>query len=179
MEQTPNKSQHTKLTQEKTILPPLLPGFELATFRPRVRRSNQQAIPAINYCQLCTSAKLTVNWDLLRNQLWQRWEEECRKPRLGVRCEPIPKALRYCHQTDYVVKMISDASQTPGSPWRAQSLERLFREMRFSKTGFSFIWLHVNRKQGALLGTGGGGGGFVRMIHRTLHCHHHSRVIIH
>ena len=34
------------LTLEKKILPPLLPGFELATFRSRVRRSNQQAIPA-------------------------------------------------------------------------------------------------------------------------------------
>ena len=41
-----DKSQHTNLTLEKKILPPLLPGFELATFRSRVRRSNQQAIPA-------------------------------------------------------------------------------------------------------------------------------------
>ena len=46
VEQTSNKSQHTKLTLEKKILPPLLPGFELATFGSRVRRSNQQAIPA-------------------------------------------------------------------------------------------------------------------------------------
>ena len=46
MERTPNKSQHTKWTLEKRILPPLLPGLELATFRSRVRRSNQQAIPA-------------------------------------------------------------------------------------------------------------------------------------
>ena len=46
VERTPNKSQHTKLTPEKKILPPLLPGFELATFRSRVRRSNQQAISA-------------------------------------------------------------------------------------------------------------------------------------
>ena len=44
VEQTPNKSQHTKLTLEKKILPPLLPGFELATFRSRVPPSNQQAI---------------------------------------------------------------------------------------------------------------------------------------
>ena len=36
MERTPNKSQHTKLTVEKKILRPLLPGFELATFRSRV-----------------------------------------------------------------------------------------------------------------------------------------------
>ena len=46
MERTPNKNQQAKLTLEKEILPPLLPGFELATFRSRVRRSNQQAIPA-------------------------------------------------------------------------------------------------------------------------------------
>ena len=44
---TQNKSQYTKLTLEKKILPPpVLPGFEPATFRSRVRRSNQQAIPA-------------------------------------------------------------------------------------------------------------------------------------
>ena len=46
VERTLNKSQHTKLIQEKTILPPLLPGFELATFRSQVRRSYKQAIPA-------------------------------------------------------------------------------------------------------------------------------------
>ena len=35
-------SQHTKLTLEKKTLPPLLPGFELATFRSRVRRSTNK-----------------------------------------------------------------------------------------------------------------------------------------
>ena len=45
VERTPNKSQHTKLTLEKKILPPLLPGFKLATFQSGVWRSNQQAIP--------------------------------------------------------------------------------------------------------------------------------------
>ena len=48
MERTPNKSQHRKLTLEKKILPPFLPGFELATFRSQVRRSNQQAIPGVD-----------------------------------------------------------------------------------------------------------------------------------
>ena len=38
VEWTPNKSKHRKWTLEKKILPPLLPGFELATFRVRVRR---------------------------------------------------------------------------------------------------------------------------------------------
>ena len=32
VERAPNKSQHTELTLEKKIFPPLLPGFELATF---------------------------------------------------------------------------------------------------------------------------------------------------
>ena len=37
VEQTQNKSQHTKLTLEKKFLPQLLLGFELADFRSRVR----------------------------------------------------------------------------------------------------------------------------------------------
>ena len=46
VELIPNKSQHRKLTLEKKILPPLQQGFEPATFRSRVRRSNHWAIPA-------------------------------------------------------------------------------------------------------------------------------------
>ena len=41
-----NKSQHRKSTLEKKILPPLLQGFEPATFQSRVRCSNHWAIPA-------------------------------------------------------------------------------------------------------------------------------------
>ena len=41
-----NKSQHRKSTPEKKIIPPLQQGFEPATFRSRVRRSNHWAIPA-------------------------------------------------------------------------------------------------------------------------------------
>ena len=33
VEQTPNKSLHRKLTLEENIFLPLLPGFELVTFR--------------------------------------------------------------------------------------------------------------------------------------------------
>ena len=49
VERTPNKSQHTKLTLEKKILPSLLPGFELATFRSRVRCSTSKLprLPAV------------------------------------------------------------------------------------------------------------------------------------
>ena len=42
VEWTPNKSQHTKLTLKKNIIPPLLPGFELTTFRVRIRRSTSK-----------------------------------------------------------------------------------------------------------------------------------------
>ena len=63
VERTPNKSQHRKLTLEKKIPPPLLPGLELATFRSRVRSSRDlpavpaptQVITPITYCvsELC------------------------------------------------------------------------------------------------------------------------------
>ena len=39
-----NNSQHRQLALEKKILPPLLQGFEPATFQSRVRRSNHWAI---------------------------------------------------------------------------------------------------------------------------------------
>ena len=52
MEWTRNKNQHTKLTPGKKILPPLLLGFELATFWSRVQHSYQQAVmaPQIKVC---------------------------------------------------------------------------------------------------------------------------------
>ena len=39
------KSQHRKLTLENKILPPLLPGLELPTFRSRVRPSSIKPFP--------------------------------------------------------------------------------------------------------------------------------------
>ena len=55
MERIPNKNQHRKITLEKEILPPLLPGFELATFRSRVRRCYQHAIQAPTFSITCVS----------------------------------------------------------------------------------------------------------------------------
>ena len=54
-----NKSQHRKLTLEKKILPPLQQGFEPATFRSRVRRSNHWAIPAPHLYRLHTRVEYT------------------------------------------------------------------------------------------------------------------------
>ena len=42
-----NKSQYRKLILEKKILPPLLQGFEPATFQSRVRRSNHELSPLV------------------------------------------------------------------------------------------------------------------------------------
>ena len=66
IEWAPNKSQYTKLTLEKKILPPLLPGLELETFRSRVRRSYQQAIPAPHAAVLCVELAMTDR----RKRLW-------------------------------------------------------------------------------------------------------------
>ena len=62
VERTPNKGQHTKLTLEKKIFPPPLPGFELATFRSRVRFSNQQAIPTLSGCNDRPMSSLRCHW---------------------------------------------------------------------------------------------------------------------
>ena len=69
VERTPKKSQHTKLTLEKTIFPLLLPGFELATFRSRVQRSYQQAIPALDYNVLSTAHVVVQSLDRRSNRL--------------------------------------------------------------------------------------------------------------
>ena len=69
VERTPTKSQHTELTLEKTIVSPLLPGFELAT----VRRSYQQAIP---------------NEDITRPHPLFFGRAEQRRPRLFKVCAP-------------------------------------------------------------------------------------------
>ena len=46
VERTPHKSQHTKLTLEKNILPPLLPGFEPVTFQSCVWHSVLTSCPS-------------------------------------------------------------------------------------------------------------------------------------
>ena len=46
VERTPNKSQQRKLTLVKKILPPLLPGFELAT--PAFIYPGSPALPLTN-----------------------------------------------------------------------------------------------------------------------------------
>ena len=61
VERTPNMCQHTNLTLEKKVLLPLLPGFELATFRSRVRYSNQPASPATHLMQTFTSSRFSAD----------------------------------------------------------------------------------------------------------------------
>ena len=65
VEQTPNKSRHTKLTLKKKILMPFLLGFELATFWSQVQHSYQQAL-------LDPSTIIVIGWKknlVLKRQL--------------------------------------------------------------------------------------------------------------
>ena len=62
VEQTPNKSQHTKLSLEKKILLQLQPSSKLATFWSWVWRSTNWAIP-ITYCLSHT------HWHHIKNPL--------------------------------------------------------------------------------------------------------------
>ena len=74
-EWTPNKSQYRKLTLEKKILLPLLPGFELATFRSQVWRLYQQAILASQCAGVVSIAlvKLTVLCHQFNAHLFYFW----------------------------------------------------------------------------------------------------------
>ena len=66
-----NKSQHRKLTLEKKILPPLQQGFEPATFRSRVQRSNHWAIPTPQTMWIVNSwLRVSVRkWSVFRDGL--------------------------------------------------------------------------------------------------------------
>ena len=55
-----NKSQHRKLTLEKKILPPLQQGFEPATFRSRVRRSNHTKQSVLDFAFPTVTTKQSV-----------------------------------------------------------------------------------------------------------------------
>ena len=77
------KSQHIKLTLEKKILPPLLPGFELRTLRSRVRRypGSLRAIPLRITDTACNVAQCT--WDLSEENLCFIGFHYVRSSRLG------------------------------------------------------------------------------------------------
>ena len=68
-ERTPSKSQHRKLTLEKKILPPFLPG--LATFRSRVRRStnNLPRLHLLTYSRRKRENRLREKIRKTRNRL--------------------------------------------------------------------------------------------------------------
>ena len=67
-----NKSQHRKLTLEKKILPPLLPGLEPGTFRSRVWRSNHWAIPAPRSSRALSSNTKWCVWWRVKDQPFVR-----------------------------------------------------------------------------------------------------------
>ena len=61
VERPPNESKHTKITLEKKLHSPLVPGFELATFRSRVRRStNTLVFDEVSNHWLCVRPSLRI-----------------------------------------------------------------------------------------------------------------------
>ena len=76
-----NKSQHIKLTLEKKILPPHLPGLEPGTFRSRVLRSNHTRSPSskfkvivANVSDLVTPVHSTCSCVLFKIQTHKRFK---------------------------------------------------------------------------------------------------------
>ena len=86
MDRAPNKSQHTKLTLENKSLTPLLPGFELATFRARVRCSTNKLF------RLPMLRKSTVHFSNRSYESRSRW-----------RFEPVASALHIAYSLSYCV----------------------------------------------------------------------------
>ena len=66
VKRTPNKSQHTKLTLEKKILSPLLPGFELAAVWSRVWHSTNK-LSRLS-CSMC--CRRNQHFKVMKTYLW-------------------------------------------------------------------------------------------------------------
>ena len=139
VKRTPNKSQHTKLTLDKKILPPLLSGFELPTFRSRVRRSDQQAIP--QYVSECDCTRevyghrkrvCTESWLWEKNSLPHRgietvsavWRSDALPVSYTTPCESMVQTRR----------LIRRCCLITGDSWELNT------ELRFRMTDFVTGW---------------------------------------
>ena len=63
-----NKSQHRKSTLEKKILPPLLQGFEPATFQSQVRRSNH-----VGWCSHVLECRMRNEDEVMKMKFTYGW----------------------------------------------------------------------------------------------------------
>ena len=89
IEWTPIKSQHSKLTQEENILPPLLPGFELTAFQSWVRCSTNEL-------------SRTVTLQGFEDGHWIKKKEKKKKTK-----EFQSLIDSYCHRSDRMVSLFS------------------------------------------------------------------------
>ena len=123
----PNKSQPTKLTLEKKIRPPLLPEYELATFRSRrVRRSSQPAVPykffrRNNTSRLrfripffLTTTVHTKHWCVVSNSKRIQCSKRC-TPRLSDGCFPYLRLSGFRSRCTWLIfKQQTFTSRAPG-----------------------------------------------------------------
>ena len=93
-----NMSQHRKLTLEKKILPPLLQGFEPATFQSQDQCSNHWAMPAPQlWHQQCCGTPLSQLQEKTQKMAWLKASTGLL--RLSVRCTGSGKQFWYQIQT--------------------------------------------------------------------------------
>ena len=139
VERTPRKSQNTKLTPEREIFPPPLPGFELATFRSRVRRSNQQGIPA---------------WKIrLRHGDTKSWASENQEHTTVLFLTlPLLSILLSLLFLNGLLLLTTTAATTSGSRWATASLyhcyccllyRHYYHHHYYSTTSHCYYWLKI------------------------------------
>ena len=115
MEKTSKKGLHTKLTLEKKILPPPLPGFELATLRWRVRRSTNK-LPGLSnlpnpkeYCAVCKATyKNTAQFAKLPTRLLRTFQSEGSDPHSDTVVRPRDKTYS-CYGSRQTLTSPSDS----------------------------------------------------------------------
>ena len=124
VEQTPNKSQHTKLTLEKKILPPPLSRFKLATFWSRVLRTYQQAILA----------------HTARNNKWQRqWNLHSRTVNSQTQDRVQSPLIQRCAKCSMYVSMPHLQTLCPVAEFKQSCRSKPFAVVEHFDTVFSVL----------------------------------------
>ena len=118
-----NKNQHRKLTLEKKILPPILPGRETETFRSRVRRSTVESSRTCHPDRPSTSCPLRMHTVCLlgqRTRLKKLWQNNIFCYNVlslsASLCNQLPITYLKTKQSYYACKCVVRASRLFGTP---------------------------------------------------------------
>ena len=147
------KSQHRKLTLEKKILLPLLPGFELTTFQSRVQCSNHIVVPvaSVGSSQEPVYGSLSLTLWFCWHHLVNTWGTSVGQARLIA--EPWSHGCAECPHYVTFLKLIFPVLPLEILPTCLMSTERYTSELfsgtvcfwtcsimnEFSLSGYTFI----------------------------------------